>query len=132
MTKQQITLVQHSWCKIESLAQQAGEKFYVKLFNSEPLLRHLFKTDLRQQACKLTAMLNYLIKNLDNKNTLQPELEKLGRRHNGYGAQPEHYYIVAECLLTTISDGMKNEWTPELKDAWVALLQWLTDTMQNA
>jgi nitric oxide dioxygenase len=132
MTKQQITLVQHSWSKIEPLAQQAGEKFYVKLFNSEPLLRHLFKTDLRQQACKLTAMLNHLIKNLNNKNMLQPELERLGKRHNSYGAQPEHYYIVAECLLTTISDGMKNEWTPELRDAWVALLQWLTDTMQNA
>lgn len=132
MTSQQINLIQYSWNKIEPLAQEAGEKFYTRLFNSEPLLRHMFKTDLKQQACKLTAMLNYLIKNLNSKNTLQPEIEKLGKRHNSYGAQPEHYYIVAECLLTTITDGMKDEWTPELKEAWMSLLHWLTDTMQNA
>jgi len=129
MTAQQILLIQTSWGKIQPLAQQAGELFYKKLFASEPLIRHLFKSDLREQACKLTAMLNHIVNNLQRHDDIAKDIYKLGQRHTGYGAQPEHYAVVGECLLVTIADGMGNEWTPALREAWQEMLNWLFKEM---
>jgi hemoglobin-like flavoprotein len=129
MRMQHILLVQSSWQIIQPLAQQAGELFYKKLFASEPLVRHLFKSDLREQACKFTAMLNYIVSNLERQEMISRELQKLGQRHNGYGAQPEHYEVVGECLLITIAEGMGGAWTKELQEAWQEMLNWLFEEM---
>jgi len=129
MRKHQIELIQSSWQTIQPMAQQAGENFYKKLFASEPLVRHLFKNDLKEQACKMTAMLGYIINNLEREELITREIHKLGSRHNGYGAQPEHYAVVGECLLAAMAEGLGNAWTTELKEAWQAMLNWLFEEM---
>lgn len=131
MTAQQILLIQSSWKNIQPLAQQAGELFYKKLFASEPLLRHLFKADLREQAVRLTAMLSHVISNLHRWELVSRDIYKLGQRHNGYGAQPEHYAVVGECLLVTMADGLGKAWTPELRDAWQGMLSRVFDEMMR-
>jgi nitric oxide dioxygenase len=129
MRKHEIQLIQSSWQTVHPLAQQAGELFYKKLFASEPLVRHLFKTDLTEQACKFTAMLHYIINNLEREELIIRDIYKLGSRHNGYGAQPEHYIVVGECLLVTIAEGLGNAWTDELRNAWQEMLNWLFEEM---
>jgi hemoglobin-like flavoprotein len=129
MRKHEIQLIQTSWQTVQPLAEQAGELFYKKLFASEPLVRHLFKSDLREQACKFTAMLNYIIVNLERQEQIASDIHKLGSRHNGYGAQPEHYTVVGECLLVTIAEGLGNAWTDELRNAWQEMLNWLFEEM---
>jgi hemoglobin-like flavoprotein len=129
MTAQHIVLIQSSWQTIQPLAQQAGELFYRKLFASEPLLKHLFKSDLKEQACKFTLMLNHIVANLERPEAMAKDIHKLGQRHNTYGAQPEHYAVVGECLLITIADGLGDAWTPELKEAWQHMLNWLFEEM---
>lgn len=129
MRKQEILLIQSSWQTIQPLAEQGGELFYKKLFASEPLVRHLFKSDLKEQAAKFTAMLNYIINNLDREEMIARDIHKLGSRHNGYGAQPEHYTVVGECLLLTIAEGSGNAWTNELRNAWQEMLNWIFEEM---
>jgi hemoglobin-like flavoprotein len=129
MTPQHILLLQSSWKNIQPLAQEAGELFYRKLFASEPLIRHLFKSNLKEQATRLTAMLNYIISNLHRREVMARDINKLGQRHNAYGAQPEHYAVVNECLLVTMADGLGTAWTIELREAWQQLLTWLMEEM---
>jgi hemoglobin-like flavoprotein len=129
MRKQQIFLIQSSWQTVLPLAQQAGELFYKKLFASEPLVRHLFKSDLKEQAARFTAMLNYIVSNLEREEMITRDIYKLGQRHNGYGAQPEHYAVVGESLLVTIAEGMGSAWTKELQEAWQEMLNWLFEEM---
>ena len=50
-------LVQRSFAKVEPTAEAVAELFYDKLFELDPGLRALFKTDLTQQGRKLMATL---------------------------------------------------------------------------
>ncbi len=43
-------LIQESFGKVEPIAEQAAEIFYAKLFEYDPRLRALFKSDLTAKA----------------------------------------------------------------------------------
>ena len=132
MTTQQIALVQRSWEKIQPAMQAAGELFYHKLFVRAPQIRHLFKGDVREQAGKLGYTLTYVVSRLDKLDTVLDDVRKLAVNHNKYGAQPEHYAVVGECLLATIEVGMADSWNKELKEAWSTAYGILSGAMIQA
>ena len=80
-------LVQESFAKVEPIAEAAAELFYNKLFELDPALKALFKTDIKEQGRKLMATLKLAVKGLDDLEKLVPVLQDLGRRHAGYGAE---------------------------------------------
>ena len=98
MTKEQIELVQQSWSKVLPIAKDAGLLFYQKLFTAAPGIRHLFKDDITEQADKLVMMLGYIVGKLSQMDSLLPDVQRLGAKHAGYGAQPAHYEVVGQCL----------------------------------
>src|SRR5689334_9227099 len=106
MTQQQIKLVQQSWAHVMPAAKQAGMLFYQKLFEAAPGVRHLFKTDVSEQAGKLVTMLGYVVSKLNRMEELLPEVKKLGVRHNNYGTEPAHYEVVGQCLVATLKEGL--------------------------
>src|SRR5262245_10701001 len=110
MTNKQIQLVQQSWEKVKPAAQEAGELFYHKLFTAAPQIRHLFKENIAEQASKLGYMLTYIVSRLDKLDTVLDDVQKLAVRHNKYGAEPAHYTIVGECLLSTLEAGLGAAW----------------------
>ena len=132
MTTQQIVLVQTSWLKVKPAMQEAGELFYHKLFTRAPFIRHLFKGDIKQQAGKLGSTLTYVVTRLDKLDTILEDVRKLAVNHNKYGAEPEHYAVVGECLLATLEAGLGNDWNDELREAWSAAYSILADTMIQA
>lgn len=129
MTHQQINLVQQSWSQVLPIAKQAGLLFYSKLFEAAPGVRHLFKPDISEQANKLVTILGYVVSKLNRMEELLPEVQKLGARHNGYGAEPAHYEVVGQCLIATLKEGLGNSWTPEVQDAWVTAYNTLKNVM---
>jgi hemoglobin-like flavoprotein len=48
-------------------------------------------------------------------------VQDLGRRHTGYGVRDEHYDLVAEALMWALDKGLGPDFTPEVKDAWIAV-----------
>jgi methyl-accepting chemotaxis protein len=125
-------LVQESFAKVEPIAEAAAELFYNKLFELDPGLKTLFKTDIKEQGRKLMATLKLAVKGLDNLEKLVPVVQDLGRRHAGYGVQSAHYGTVAEALLWTLEQGLKDDFTPEVKEAWTAVYTILAETMVAA
>lgn len=129
MIKQQIELIQQSWIHIKDEADQAGLLFYKKLFEAAPGIRHLFQPDISGQANKLMVILDYVVTHLDNLEKLVPEVRKLGARHNSYGAQPVHYELVGQSLVSTLKEQYGEKWTAELQDAWVTAYHTLKNIM---
>lgn len=132
MTAQQISLVQQSWEKIKPEIQATGETFYAKLFEKAPQIRHLFQENVSSQAGRLGYMLTYIVGRLDKLDTITDDIQRLAVRHNRYGAEPEHYAIVGECLIATLEEKLGSAWNKSLKQAWSAAYKILADAMIQA
>jgi methyl-accepting chemotaxis protein len=113
-------------------AEVAAELFYNRLFELDPSLKPLFKGDLQEQGRKLMAMLKTAVRGLDNLDKLVPAVEGLGRRHAAYGVKPAHYDTVAQALLWTLEEGLKESFTADVKAAWITVYGVLADTMKSA
>jgi len=132
MNLRQIALVQGSWQKVRNVAEAAARLFYARLFALDPSLAAMFRGDLREQGCKLIAMISVAVDGLARIETLVPVIEALGRRHAGYGVKDYHYATVAEALLWTLEQALGKDFTPEAKQAWTEAYGMLANAMQRA
>jgi nitric oxide dioxygenase len=132
MTPRQIALVQESFAKVVPIADTAAGLFYGKLFELEPSLRPLFKGDLKAQGRKLMQLIGAAVAGLRDLGSLVPAVQALGKRHAGYGVQTAHYATVGAALLWTLGQGLGEDFTPEVKDAWAITYGVLAKTMQDA
>ena len=127
-----IALVQSTFEKVEPIAEIAAELFYKKLFELDPDLRPLFKGDMTEQGRKLMAMIGTAAKGLNDLDKLVPAVQALGVRHAGYGVVDAHYGTVAEALLWALEQGLGDDFTPEVKDAWTEIYLLLAKVMTEA
>lgn len=130
MTEQQITLVKNSWKTFRKVdAALIGDVFYSKLFCDNPQLRSMFPHIMKEQYKKLIDMLSVIVSHLNDLSEITSDIRIMSLRHEGYGVKPQHYRLVGNALLWTIKRGLGNDWTDELKDAWMAAYAKLAETM---
>ena len=132
ITSQQVKLVQTSWAMVAPISEQAAALFYGRLFELDPRLRALFKSDLKEQGKKLMQMMGMVVHGLANLESLLPAVKNLGARHVRYGVEDSHYDTVGAALLWTLEQGLGQGFTPEVKEAWAAAYGALAITMKNA
>ncbi|WP_278369464.1 globin family protein [Pseudoalteromonas lipolytica] len=125
-------LVQNSFKKVAPIADDAAAIFYAKLFEYDPKLKALFKSDLRSQGKKLMMTLGIAVKGLDNLDELVPVLEQLARKHIDYGVSVDDYTPVGNALLYTLKTGLGDDFTPECRKAWVITFKAIADVMRTA
>ena len=130
MNAQQIAAVRSSFAKVAPQSDAVASLFYGRLFELDPSLRMLFKSDMAVQRNSLMKMLAAGIAGLDQPDTLLPVLHELGARHVGYGIQHGHYDTVATALLDTLATGLGEEFTPGLRADWVAAYALLAGAMK--
>lgn len=132
MTPEQIELVQASWDKVKSISEQAAELFYGRLFTLDPSLKPLFKGDMKEQGRKLMATLNLAVTSLTKLETILPAVQDLGRRHVQYGVPDESYQTVGEALLWTLEQGLGDDFTDDVREAWTQTYVTLSTVMLDA
>jgi hemoglobin-like flavoprotein len=132
MSPQQVSLVQASWQKVVPIADVAAGLFYGRLFELDPELKHLFKSDITEQGRKLIAMISTVVAKLDSLGDIVPAVQDLGRRHVAYGVEPQHYDTVGAVLLWTLEQGMGPAFTPDVKEAWTVAYTTLAGAMKEA
>ena len=132
MTPQQIELVQTTWAKVMPISDTAAELFYGRLFELDPTLKPLFKTDIKEQGKKLMQMISVAVNGLTKLEEIVPAVQDLGRRHVGYGVKDEHYETVGAALLWTLEKGLEDAFTPDVKEAWTETYVTLATVMKEA
>jgi nitric oxide dioxygenase len=120
ITLRQVALVQSSFEHVLPIADVAGMLFYERIFTLAPEARALFGDDIALQASRTMAALATAVDGLDDVEQIAPFLVRLGARHVRYGVVPEHFELVGEALLWTLEQGLGEEFTPEVHDAWAA------------
>ncbi len=136
MEKKTIELVQGSFNKVAPIAETAAAIFYNRLFELDPNLKKIFPSDneeaMKGQGNKLMTMLASAVAGLNDLEKLVPVLENLGKRHVEYKVEPSHYDTVGTALLDTLSIGLKEEFTPEVKQAWTDVYITMATVMKKA
>jgi len=87
---------------------------------------------MRVQGARLMAMIGAAMGKLDAIHTLVPILQDLGRRHGGYGVQPQHYDTVGAVSVRTLEQGLGEAFATEVRLAWRQVYGVIADTMQQA
>jgi hemoglobin-like flavoprotein len=131
MQTQQIAIVQTTFQAVEPIAAQAAEAFYARLFELDPSLRRLFKSDMPTQGRMLMAMIGTAVRGLADAARLVPTLKQMGARHVGYGVRDDHYDTVGSALLWTLEQGLGEAFTPEARSAWAAAYELLAGVMKE-
>lgn len=132
MTPEQVELVQSSFKKVEPIATTAGDLFYGRLFEIAPEVRPMFPDDISDQRDKLMKMLATAVNNLHRVEEIIPAVQDLGRRHVDYGVKDAHYDTVGSALLWTLEQGLKDDFTAEVKEAWTETYMTLAGVMKEA
>ena len=113
-------LIEKSFSEVEKNKDIFVQTFYADLFELAPELEYLFKnTSKEKQGEKLFEALVLLVENIESPEVIQEMLKPLGGDHIGYGAQPKHYSIVGECLVSSIKKLNGDNWTAEMEKAWL-------------
>jgi hemoglobin-like flavoprotein len=132
MNARQVALVQQSFEKVAALGDKAAELFYVELFAIDPSLRQMFKGDMRDQRRKLLSALALVVRSLGTPEKIIGQVQKLGVKHVEYGVLPEHYTLVGNALLRTLKKGLGEQFTPDLREAWIEAFRTLATLMKEA
>ena len=132
MDSHQVTMVQESFEKVAPLGIKVAELFYAELFAIDPSLREMFQDDMQEQHKKLLHVLAMVVRSLHAPEKIIGPAEKLAVKHLDYGVQPEHYTFVGNALLRTLKKGLGENFTPELRAAWVEAFRTLANVMKNA
>ena len=125
-------LVQDSFRLVEPIGDQAAALFYDRLFFLDPSLRPLFKGDIEEQGRKLMNTLRLAVYGLDELERIVPALQQLGRNHVSYGVKDAHYSLVGDALIWTLAQGLGDQFTDDVRDAWIAIYEKLSTIMITA
>lgn len=133
LTDSQIEMVQESFAKVVPIADTAASIFYGRLFEIAPQVKPMFgNADMSEQGKKLMTTIGIAVKGLTDLEKIVPTVQRLGVAHIEYGVKKEHFPIVGEALLYTLEQGLGEDWSAELSEAWATTYQVLADTMIDA
>lgn len=132
LTTEQKNLVQNSFSKVVPIADTAAEIFYAKLFEYDPSLKPLFKGDMKKQGQMLMTTLQVAVKGLDDLNSLVPVLENIAVKHLEYGVKVDDYTPVGNALIHALSVGLGDEFTDDVRAAWVEVYKIIAEVMRSA
>src|SRR6266404_7085906 len=133
MTEEQIATVKRTWRIFRDIDPVlVGDVFYSKLFIDVPQVEHMFKNSKAEQSKKLIDMLSIIVGRLERLGELTEDIKQLAIRHVDYGVKPSHYKHIGDALLWTLQQGLGSDWNDEVKNAWAACYQLLSETMINA
>ena len=132
LTQQEVSLVQADWDKVLPIVDTAATIFYDRLFEIDPKLKALFKSDLGEQKRKLMQVIGVAVNGLGDLPALVPTVQGLGKRHTGYGVKPADYQTVGSALLFTLKKGLGDGFDGAHEAAWTKVYGLLSRTMIEA
>lgn len=132
MTPQPIKLVQTSWARIAPSADQFAVLFYDRLFEIAPETESHFTADRFELGKTLMQMLGLVIKGLPDMDNAPSALQQISYKHFDTPILLTHNAAAREALLWTLHQGLGDDFTSELEQAWRNLFSVLAGTMTES
>ena len=125
-----VETLEESFDLVAPRGDELMQTFYDRLFETAPAVQPLFAdVDMERQREALLNMLVVLRESLRDLDDIVPDLQDLGARHVQYGAQAEHYPVVGEVLISSMSEVAGDQWKPEYTTAWQEAFVVVQDVM---
>ena len=105
------------------------DRFYAHLFSKHPAVRPMFPADMAEQKKKLLASLALVMENIRDAENLEQPLHDMGRRHVGYGTEPDHYPVFRDTLVSVMADMAGDAWDDQLSSGWNQALDFVASVM---
>jgi hemoglobin-like flavoprotein len=106
MTATDIDLVKDSFRKVVPIAGPAAALFYARLFELDPSLRPLFRSDLAEQGHHLMATIARSVASLERIDAPAPAIRE------------ERSATAGTALLWTLEKGLGPDFTSDVREAW--------------
>jgi nitric oxide dioxygenase len=119
MDARNIELLALSFARVSANKVDAATVFYARLFTIAPQLRAMFTSDFETQKQKLVSSLAQIVDYYRVGIDPTGYLARLGRSHQGYGAERAHFDVVGDALIFTVAQVLGEDFTPEIRNAWV-------------
>lgn len=135
MTPQDKQLVKNTVPVLRENGVALTSYFYKRMLKNHPELNNVFNLDHqnsgRQPRALAAAVLAYA-ENIEDPSILVKAIENISTKHVSLNIQPEHYAIVGDNLLHSISEVLEISMDSELIGAWKVAYSQLADILINA
>ncbi|HQR12575.1 MAG TPA: adenylate/guanylate cyclase domain-containing protein [Casimicrobiaceae bacterium] len=111
--------------------KQFTAHLYRRLFEITPGARALFRGDMESQGQMLSHMLQFLVYAMSRPETMMLGLRGLGRRHDGYGVESEHWPAFRQAFLEAARAILGEKYTPQVEMAWTDTIDMIIGSMHG-
>jgi hemoglobin-like flavoprotein len=132
MTPKQADLIRHSFDAIWPVHRKFAAIFYRHFFELAPDARRLFPDDMERQHVKLMDMIAAIVGALDQRELFQSIIRQTGRQHASFGVKASHFVAFRDALISSLAEQFGAAFTPELRQAWIALYDAVQGDMLEA
>ena len=129
---QQVELVQNSFTQLRKESNEFGQIFYEQLYELAPTARSLFQGEMAERQGKLMQILQGAVNGLNNLEELIPRVQGFGRSYVSYRIQEKDYEMVGEALYKALAQKLGQDFTPEVKRAWISIYKLLSSVLREA
>lgn len=128
-------LLRGSWRHLVQLGDAVPLLFYGVLFELAEQVAELFPPDMSEQRRHLVATLGTMVNahgaDQEHWHAVELRLRQLGKDHRRYGAEPDHYPVVAQALLEVLEHFVP-EWDDDHHAAWSGAIATVAEVMADA
>jgi hemoglobin-like flavoprotein len=132
MTPAQADLIRTSFDAMWPMRRSIADLCYQQFFVLAPEARRLFPHDITRQQLKLMDMIAAMVGSLEQRELFQSLIAHSGRQHAGFGVQKSQYIAFGKALIWSFERHFGAAFTPELREAWMALYATVQEGMLRA
>jgi nitric oxide dioxygenase len=125
LSENNIQIIKDSFKKFENNGNAFSTCFYQCLFDLSPIIRPMFKKDMRAQELHFIVLLTSAIENIDNPNFVIEKLNSLAEMHVNLGVNIIHFKMVKRAFLLALEYELRSECKPSTTEAWSQYYDWL-------
>lgn len=121
LTQKAVDIIKSTAPIIEIHGEALARNFYERLFTYNPEMISFFNSSNQINGTQQKALANAICAyaaNIDNLDVLQSSVERIANKHTSLQIKPEHYHIIGENLLASISDVLGESAKENILNAW--------------
>ena len=124
MTPEQAKLITQSFDEMWPIRRNLAIKFYTRFFEAVPDARRLFPNDMEKQHLKLMDTIAAIVGAVDRLRVLcQSIISNTARQHARFGVTSSQLAAFGDALIWSLEEEFGPAFTPELREAWIALYE---------